>query len=106
MLTTLLSILAASLAVLSAMLALWQLAVAYRFPIHRRQRWQPALGAAPGITMLKPIKGCDSATESCLRSWFEQDYSGARQLLIGVASLADPVVPLARRLIAEFPGCH
>jgi ceramide glucosyltransferase len=88
------SVIFAVFAVVSAVLGI---------PLHRRTGWHPPPGRHPGITVLKPIKGCDAATESCLRSWFEQDFSGPRQLLIGVASMADPVVPLAQRLIAEYP---
>ncbi len=87
-------------AVLSALLGLWQWVVAWRFPIHRRLSGGNAL---PGVTILKPIKGCDSATEACLQSWFHQEYPGPRQILLGVASLDDPVVPLVQRLLRENP---
>ena len=29
------------------------------------------------VTLLKPLKGSEATTESCLRSWFAQDYSRA-----------------------------
>ena len=60
-------------ALLSLGLLLWQFLVALRFPLHRRQV-DP--GFAPGVTLLKPLKGCDAETTSCLRSWFEQRYAG------------------------------
>lgn len=102
-------------AVLSALLGVWQLIVGWQFPLHRRR--DPGRDRAgtpgrnpganrPGITVLKPIKGMDESTEACLRSWFEQTYDGPRQMLIGVASLRDPVVPLVERLIAEYPDWH
>ena len=91
------------LSALSALLALWQWVVAWRFPVHRRSQSD---AAAPGITILKPIIGCDGHTEACLRSWFEQDYRGPQQILIGVASLEDVVVPLVRRLIAAYPNAN
>ncbi len=90
-----------SLAVLSLGLTLWQCVVAWRFPLHRRI---DRIGFAPAITILKPLKGTDSRTEECLRSWFTQDYPGPVQILFGVASAADPVCELVRRLIAEHPA--
>ncbi len=60
----------------------------------------------PGVTVLKPIKGCDQETEGCLRSWFAQKYSGPMQILVGVASLDDPAVLLVERLIREYPSAH
>lgn len=72
---------------------------ARRFPLHQRQ----AGGTfRPPVTLLKPLKGCDHETETCLRSWFEQEYSGPVQILLGVASRADPVCALVRQLLAEY----
>ena len=88
-------------ALLSLGLLLWQFLVALRFPLHRRQV-DP--GFAPGVTLLKPLKGCDAETTSCLRSWFEQRYAGPVQILLGVASPDDPVCGVARELLAQFPG--
>ena len=107
----------AMLAVLSLALALWQWFAARRFPLHRRLplNSQP-LGAAkrsedgsslnrisPGITVLKPLKGCDGTTADSLRSWFKQDYTGPMQILFGVADADDPVCKIVRELIAENP---
>lgn len=109
----------AALSLLSAALAAWQLAVGLRFPLHQRlaptRPSSPIAAAhaietnsspdpAPGITLLKPLKGRDGATEACLRSWFQQDYRGPVQLLLGVADLSDPVVPLVEQLIREHPS--
>lgn len=90
----------ASLAVLSFLLLLWQWWVARRFPLH--QRAAPN-SFAPGVSLLKPLKGCDETTESCLRSWFTQVYAGPVQLLLGVASDEDPIGPIVRQLIKEYP---
>lgn len=108
------------LAVLSFVLNLWQWFVARRFPLHRRldspagsprsegltsaSPASPGVPAQPGVTLLKPLKGCDTATEDCLRSWFQQDYTGRVQILFGVGSADDPVCPVVRRLLAEFPS--
>ncbi len=89
------------LALLSLVLTLWQWYVARRFPLHRRVTGSVP---APAVTLLKPLKGCDAATESCLRSWLAQTYAGPVQVLFGVASADDPVCPIVRRLLEEFPG--
>ena len=57
----------------------------------------------PGLTLLKPLKGCDAETKNCLRSWFLQKYPGPVQILLGVASADDPVCAVVRELLAEFP---
>jgi ceramide glucosyltransferase len=91
----------AALALLSLALTLWQWLGARRFPLHRRLA---DTSFAPAVTLLKPLKGCDAETESCLRSWFVQDYAGPVQLLFGVAAADDPVCDIVRKLLAEFPA--
>ncbi|HLP75680.1 MAG TPA: glycosyltransferase [Candidatus Paceibacterota bacterium] len=91
-----------SLAVLGFALLLWQWLAAMRFPLHRRET--PSANPA-AITLLKPLKGCDAATEDCLRSWFSQDYAGAVQILFGVVSNDDPVCAIVQKLMQEFPSC-
>ena len=89
-----------SLALLSLVLLLWQWWLARHFPLH--QRASPSV-SAPGVSLLKPLKGCDPTTASCLRSWFTQTYPGPLQLLLAVASAEDPVCPVVRQLIQEYP---
>ena len=98
-----LTIIAASLALLSFGLNVWQWLAARRFPVHQRVNDRDF---APDVTLLKPLKGCDAETEQCLRSWFEQEYHGPVQLLFGVASEQDPVCGLVRRLIAEYSDAN
>jgi len=88
-------------AILSLILLCWQWVEAWRFPLHRQRRvgnW------APSLSLLKPLKGCDAETETCLRSWLAQDYPGPVQVLFLVATEDDPAAPLVRRLIAEHPS--
>ncbi len=91
----------ASFAILSTLLNIWQWLAAVRFPL--RQAKLSAADALP-LTCLKPLKGCDSQTRSCLESWFTQKYPGALELLFGVASADDPVCRIVQELIAEFPS--
>lgn len=90
-----------SLAVLSLGLTLWQLMVAWRYPLHQRIS---KTAFAPGVTVLKPLKGCDAETAECLRSWFTQEYPGPIQIFLSVTTMDDPVCGVARRLIAEHPS--
>jgi ceramide glucosyltransferase len=96
-------VLTTSLAILTAVslaLTFWRWIVSRRFPLHRRMVIPTSL---PGLTLLKPLKGCDAETESCLRSWFLQKYPGPVQILLGAASADDPACAVVRALLAEFP---
>ena len=88
-------------ALLSAALLVWQWFAARRFPLHQRA---VAHAFPPAVTLLKPLKGCEPATEDCLRSWFAQEYTGRVQILFGVASADDPVCEVVRKLQLDFPG--
>ena len=108
----------AALALLSLALLLWQWFAARRFPLHQRLIHDPQPpGAAkrseggsalnqvpPAVTLLKPLKGSDATTAESLRSWFNQNYAGPTQILLGVAEAGDPVCKIVRELIAENPG--
>jgi ceramide glucosyltransferase len=89
-----------ALALLSAVIGVWQFVAARRFPLHRRVT---DTSFTPGVTLLKPLKGCDAHTRDCLRSWFAQDYAGPVQILFAVQDAADPVCEIVRSLQAEFP---
>ena len=93
----------AALAVLSLAITLWQWLAARRFPLHQRAA---DTSFAPGITLLKPLKGCDAETHACLSSWLKQDYRGPVQVLFGVASPEDPVCEVVRQVIAEHPQAN
>jgi ceramide glucosyltransferase len=58
---------------------------------------------APPVTLVRPLCGLDADAEDTLRSSFELGYP-RYELLFCVASPSDPVVPLARKLIAQYPG--
>ncbi|MBI2924164.1 MAG: glycosyltransferase [Verrucomicrobia bacterium] len=90
----------AGLALVSVGIMLWQWLLGRRFPLHLRV----ADGSyAPGVTVLKPLKGCDAETRECLRSWLLQKYAGPVQVLFGVASAEDPACAVVRELIQANP---
>lgn len=115
-----------ALAVLSVLLNFWQWYAALRFEFadekgigshaetlrkENRSLEREAPGTAhssrpayaPSLSILRPVKGCDSETERCLESWFQQDYGGNSEILFGVASETDPICDVVRRLINKYP---
>jgi ceramide glucosyltransferase len=82
-------------------LTLWRWLAVLRFPLHHRAA---APAPLPGCTVLKPLKGCDALTKSCLQTWLAQNYPGPVQFLFGVASADDPVCAVVRELVAAHPG--
>lgn len=89
------------LTLISLGLQVWQWLAARRFPLH--QRIEPA-GKLPSVTLLKPLKGCDAHTATCLRSWLRQGYPAPVQVLFGVKDADDPVCAVVRDLLKEFPS--
>ncbi|HTV07046.1 MAG TPA: bacteriohopanetetrol glucosamine biosynthesis glycosyltransferase HpnI [Acidobacteriaceae bacterium] len=68
----------------------------------RRHMPEPA-DFAPGVSILKPIKGFDQGMYEAFASHCRQKYPGEYELLFGVSSLDDPAVAAVHRLQAEFP---
>jgi ceramide glucosyltransferase len=54
------------------------------------------------VTIIRPLCGLDAFEEATLRSTFELDYPQL-EILLCCASATDPVVPLAKRMIADHP---
>ena len=71
-----------------------------------RAKREPARPAALGrVSILKPLAGADEDLEANLESFAHLegvDY----EVLLGVASLDDPAVPLARRFLLRHPRLH
>jgi ceramide glucosyltransferase len=59
-------------------------------------------GPAPGISLLKPVKGLEEDTAACLDSFIRQDYPNL-EILFGVADPGDPVLPLLKALQEKYP---
>ena len=76
------------------------LMAARRFLDDRRA---PLANFAPGVSLLKSLKGLDPGMMNAFRSHCHQSYTGQIELLLGVASLEDPAVTTVEQLKAEFP---
>lgn len=63
-----------------------------------------ASGGAPGVSILKSLKGVDPGMMDAFRSHCRQNYSGEFELLFGVSSLADPAAAAVDALRQEFPS--
>lgn len=61
------------------------------------------LPAHPPISILRPVCGLENAIERTVLSGFELDYPEF-ELIFCVALRDDPVIPLVRRAIAQYPN--
>ncbi|HSO71069.1 MAG TPA: bacteriohopanetetrol glucosamine biosynthesis glycosyltransferase HpnI, partial [Thermodesulfobacteriota bacterium] len=59
-------------------------------------------GLAPGVSLLKPVKGLEADTYNCLESFVKQEYPNLK-VLFGVADPSDPVLPTLRELQQKNP---
>lgn len=75
--------------------------IAARIFIAERRNRPPEF--APGVCILKSLKGVDPGMLDAFRSHCRQSYAGAFELLFGVSSLDDPAVELVKQLQGEFP---
>jgi ceramide glucosyltransferase len=68
-----------------------------------RERRAPHPEFAPGVSILKSLKGLDPGMLDGFRSHCRQNYAGEFELLFGAASLNDPAAAAVRELQVEFP---
>lgn len=66
-------------------------------------RREPENHHYPPVTILKPVHGMDADSYENFASFCNQEYP-VYQIVFAVASADDPVVPVIRRLILEFPS--
>jgi ceramide glucosyltransferase len=67
-------------------------------------RRAPLAAFAPGVSILKSLKGLDPGMIDAFRSHCRQSYAGEMELLFGVSSLDDPAVAAVEQLKQEFPA--
>ena len=77
--------------------------VAARVFLQRAARTAASRQFAPGVSILKSLKGLDPGMMDAFRSHCRQSYAGEFELLFGVASLDDPAAAAVEQLQAEFP---
>ena len=75
--------------------------VAARVYLHERRAPVPIF--APGVSILKSLKGSDPGMMDAFRRHCRQSYGGEFELLFGVSSLDDPAAAVVEQLKAEFP---
>jgi ceramide glucosyltransferase len=75
--------------------------VAARVFLHERRVLRPEF--APGVSILKSLKGLDPGMMDAFRSHCRQNYLGEYELLFGAASLDDPAAAAVKELQTEFP---
>jgi len=75
-------------------------AISFRLYVRRSQSLPEN---APGVSILKPVKGFDAGMYEAFRSHCVQTYSGDVELIFGAGSLDDPAVAAVEQLKVEFP---
>jgi ceramide glucosyltransferase len=60
--------------------------------------------SAPGVSILKSLKGVDPGMLDAFRSHCRQDFASEHELLFGVSSLDDPAAAAVAELQREFPA--
>jgi ceramide glucosyltransferase len=68
------------------------------------ERCRAHVDFAPGVSVLKSLKGLDPAMLDAFRSHCRQSYAGPYELLFGVADPEDPAVAAVEQLQREFPS--
>jgi ceramide glucosyltransferase len=71
--------------------------------VYLAARRAPLQAFAPGVSILKSLKGLDPGMIDAFRSHCRQSYAGEFELLFGVSSLADPAAAAVEELKREFP---
>ncbi|HEY1159659.1 MAG TPA: glycosyltransferase [Terracidiphilus sp.] len=67
-------------------------------------RRAPLAAYAPGVSILKSLKGLDPGMIDAFRSHCRQTYAGEYELLFGVSSLNEPAAAAVEQLKQEFPA--
>jgi ceramide glucosyltransferase len=71
--------------------------------VYLGERRLPVAAFAPGVSVLKSLKGLDPGMLDAFRSHCRQTYAGEFELLFGVSSPDDPAAIAVEQLKTEFP---
>jgi ceramide glucosyltransferase len=71
--------------------------------VYLRERRGPVARFAPGVSILKSLKGLDPGMLDAFRSHCRQSYAGEFEMLFGVSSLGDEAIAAVEQLKIEFP---
>ena len=71
--------------------------------LYLRERRQPRADFAPGVSVLKSLKGLDPGMLDAFRTHCRQNYAGEYELIFGVADASDPAISAVKQLQIEFP---
>ncbi|MEX3935339.1 bacteriohopanetetrol glucosamine biosynthesis glycosyltransferase HpnI [Paraburkholderia phymatum] len=69
-------------------------------------RSSPPPKSFPPVTVIKPLRGMETALLSNLRTFCEQDYEGDVQYLFGVHDPNDPALDVVKELQHLYPDAH
>jgi ceramide glucosyltransferase len=67
-----------------------------------RERNLPAPHDAPPVSLVRPLRGIEAFSEETLRASFTLDYPNY-ELVFCVQSPNDPVIPMTKEMMAEYP---
>jgi ceramide glucosyltransferase len=79
------------------------LAAIFAAQLYLRERRRKLAPFAPGVTIMKSLKGLDPAMLEAFRSHCRQSYAGPYEILFGVADAEDPAIEAVHQLQQEFP---
>jgi ceramide glucosyltransferase len=69
----------------------------------REKGLRSATGFAPGVSIMKPLKGVDDRMYAGFLSHCKQTYGGEWEIIFGVVSMQDDAAAMVERLQAEYP---
>lgn len=70
-----------------------------------RQVATTLLSSAPGVSILRPLKGLDTNLFKNLESSFKQEYPNF-EILLSVADEHDKALPVVYELLAKYPNVN
>lgn len=91
------------LCVIAFLIQIASVAMAIRRALGSRPVPGPSPVGQPPVTILRPICGLENNLRETLESAFLLEWPGGYEIVFCVASATDPAIPLAERLIDQYP---